>query len=144
MGETSTEEAIDTGALAAFVKARSKTDPMWLYRNRAEAAENLLAGVLRAAKAAGIREKHDGHNQLLSLGRTTVCLRLVDDKVEFGRQDETGEWRTGAIDFDPVTKEFVGREEDTSRHPVPGGPKLRRTAVAVVSEHIALLLTSDP
>jgi hypothetical protein len=132
-----------TEAETIFARAHHQLDPTSHYTDREIAANELLDAVGHAAEDAGyqVRNPSGGARTIILQSHGAVTAVVDDDRFYL---HVAGPPQTSitdlAIEYDPVTKAFVGKVEDTFVLPVPGEPRKRRNAVAVVAERIVELL----
>lgn len=141
----------DTREALQLLSRVSRRDPR-TRDIRQMAADQLLQAVLEAASAAGLKARR-------LAGSDCDFITTADDPysgVVIGADDEvgiklaraTGSQRADhtqcALEFDAIARKWVGTERDCFLAPVPGEPFPKRSAVAVVAEQIAALLTRKP
>jgi hypothetical protein len=133
-------------AEALFVRAHDRLDPHRRFAERAEAATELLRAALQAAKAAGYEVGSErGYYVVAQKRQGAVYLRVDDDtlRVTADPEPDPSKWNGFAIEYDPALRLFVGVAEDTFLHPVPGEPRARRSAAAVIAELIVKMIDAQ-
>jgi hypothetical protein len=126
-----------TGILA---RAHAALSPA-AHNDRERAALDLQEAVKKAAVAAG----YETQGTTIAQPKQGAVFTVVDGGFFIGVKDypERGNTRTFsdlAIEYDPLTKMYIGTEYDDTIVPVPGEPRRRRSAVAVVAERIVALI----
>lgn len=102
---------------------------------RVLAARELVQAVGEVAKAAGYNV--DGGREAVGIrlpGGAGAFVSEDNGRVLVGKIAQQAQPRPVPLDYDPVHGILVGKDEDRFRHPEPGAPRKRRSAVAVVVE----------
>jgi hypothetical protein len=135
-----------------------------------EEAKQLLAGYLEMLGARTSPERAAAANLLLS-ETAALCRELkyevrLSDTLEIRTGDghtahayygdgeiftvgsfqarRKGEPRPLPLRFNPVTRRLEGMEEDSYRVPIPGQPRAKRSAKAVLAEALVAALSGQP
>lgn len=136
-------------AVRILERARAELGGVSTDQERAQAASALLQAVETAAKSAGFKvTERDGdlfvHLRLKPFPAANVTAQ--DGTVLVYRARETGDddkLEPPSIEYDPVSKQWVGTEHSTEIAPVPGELIPMRSAVSAVADRIAEALRGD-
>jgi hypothetical protein len=80
---------------------------------------------------------------LVAVNNSPVAsLFFTSDGILIRREGGTAKAEHLPIAYDPDSQLFVGTEEDTGLHPMPGTPKTRRNAVTVIADEILAMAKS--
>ena len=132
----------DTREAAAILKrATSDRDAAGRERASIELYEAMRA-VADAAGAGGrglyAEPREDGFLAVRRGKTTLLVLDFGKDGVRASASEDGSNAEDLPVEYDG--ERFVGKEEDTFVHPVPGEPRVRRAATAVIAERIAQAL----
>lgn len=117
-------------------------------QDRERAALDLQDAVTKTAEAAGYETQRAGSRITIAQPRQGAVFTIVDGGFFIGVKDfpemgTTRQFGDLAIEYDPLTKMYIGKEYDNTIVPVPGEPRRRRSAVAVVAERIVALIAEQ-
>ncbi|MBK9260238.1 MAG: hypothetical protein IPM54_10425 [Polyangiaceae bacterium] len=136
-----------TEAKTIFVKAHLQLDPASHYKDREVAAHELLDAIETTAKTTGysVSKPSYGVRTITHMFHGSVSAVVEDDRFFLYVEGPPARRITDelGIEYDPVTKGFVGREQDKFNAPTPGAPSKKRSAVAVVAEQIVALIAEQ-
>lgn len=130
-------------ATAMFARARARISPHDFRNEAYEAANALIRGVERVARAAGYEATGHYGQVMISLSSRGAALVTMDStvtpaKIHVGVYGVSDPPEEAKVEYDPANGCYVGTEADHSRHPVPGAMKVvLRPAVEVVAEMAA-------
>jgi len=123
------------------------------HRTRSWRAKRLLvAAVIEVLRAKRFHVESDGAATIVTLRHVGAAVIGADEEgavhvagyEPHAKKLRGGRWQDPEIEWDPSSEMFVGKDDDTYREPVPGERKRRRSAVAVVVEHLLRVLPERP
>lgn len=121
-------------ATAILKKACSDRD----YDGRSRAAGALEDAIVQLVSAAGSAlsiERTKKGTLNIRRGNTQLVAFSVQDHGVLAAAEENSDFASLAIEYDG--ERFVGTDEDTYLHPVPGEPRRQRAATAVIAMRLA-------
>lgn len=133
-------------ASEVFRRAAARQRPHEFAADIEAAAIGLLEAVTHAAKAAGYSVVPDLHGGVAigahGYGAATLGIESPGG-VWMRPQQRPGQFATLEIEYDPRSRQFVGKEFDAAYEPAPDTPRRRRNAVAVLAEAVVKILDQN-
>ena len=134
-------------ATALLARSRARRAPQDFYKDRELALRKLLQAVMESANAADYETGQERLAWVVSHVRQgAVFINVVDSRLVVTADGPRQVQVTSdemAIEYDPIEKIFVGKEEDVFYTPEPGKPRKRRSAVGVVAEAIIKMIDAQ-
>lgn len=111
-----------------------------------QACRELKAAVVDALEKGGMAPRTNNSGTTFRLKQQDVVFDCMGSQICITKSTRGGRLPdfqpVVGIEYDPFSKCFVGKDEDTKRSPIPGKPKLRRHAVTVVVEELLNLASA--
>ena len=133
----------DTEDAAKVLSAlRDKYHPHETLREKLSAAEDLRAKLINVA--TGVRQwsiKAAGDDTLVTLNQAgTVRVHTNPETGQIQLSTDGATYHAPALEYDPVLREWVGREFDSEIVQPPGEKRPRKAALVALTEHLVALL----
>jgi hypothetical protein len=129
----------DSEALRTLGQVAEETDPDASTRQKAEAANELLAAVAELKKLPGLETRRDGDSVWIGTGVRTVRVLLARGSHFLVATDS--DRAEVPLVFNRSESKWESKKIDDSLVPVPGDPKIRRrSALAEIATYVAKAL----